>query len=392
MRRANGEGLLRKRSNGTWEGRITIGYDENNKQICKSIYGKTKKEVSDRLKQMQHDLNKGTYVEPTKTTVSSFFEKWIKDYLIKARDSTKYQYNGYFENYINDEIGSVEMQKVTPEMIQMLISKCYKKPLSAKTVRNLHGIIHHLFADAVRLRIVNNNPAEYTNLPEVEKKEMLILEGDNLKAFIEEIKGKPFEHLFFIDCFTGMREGEILGLTWDCINFENETILVKQQLKRDSRIGEKSSAYILAPTKTGNIRLLSPASSVFDALRKVKAEQSRNKLQYGKAFDNKDNLVFTDPVGRYINGRTLLKAFKKRVSAIGLPAMRFHDLRHTYTATALETGDNMKLVSSNLGHTNISTTMNIYAHLTNKAKKDSANRMETFIKGLDSDKKKRKKA
>lgn len=393
MRRANGEGLLRKRSNGTWEGRLTVGYDESGNQITKSIYGKTKKAVSDRMNQMKHDLKQGSYVEPTKETVDSFYQKWITDYLIEARDSTKYQYSGYYRNYIVDEIGSVEIQKVSDEMIQTLINKAYKKPLAPKTVRNLHGILHHLFSDAVRFKIINRNPAEYTKLPKVEQKEMLILEGANLKAFMQEIKGKPFEQIFYIDTFIGVREGEILGLTWDCIDFENETILIKQQLKRDSRIGEKSSAYILSPTKTGNYRLLHPAPSVFAALKTVRAEQARNRLKYGKVYDNPNNLVFTDEIGHFINGRTLLKHFKKRIIAIGLPKeFRFHDLRHTHTAIRLENGDDLKMISSDLGHTNISTTANIYAHLTQRAKKDSADRMETFIKSLDSAKKKRKKA
>lgn len=383
MRRANGEGLLRKRSNGTWEGRLTLGYDESGKQIVKSIYGKTKKAVSDRMNQMKHDLKQGTYVEPTKTTVESFYRKWIADYLIEARDSTKYQYEGYYNNYIKDEIGSVEIQKVSDEMIQTLINKAYKKPLSPKTTRNLHGILHHLFSDAVRFKIINKNPAEYTKLPKVEQKEMLILEGDNLKAFMREIKSKPFEQIFYVDTFLGLREGEILGLTWDCVDFDNLTILIRQQLKRDSKIGEKSSAYILSPTKTGNIRLLHPAPSVFTALRKTRAEQAENRLKFGKIFDNPYNLVFTDELGHYINGRTLLKHFKKRILAIGLPKeFRFHDLRHTHTAIRLENGDDLKMISSDLGHTNISTTANIYAHLTQRAKKDSADRMEKFINAL----------
>ena len=212
---------------------------------------------------------------------------------------------------------------------------------------------------------------------------MLILEGDNLKAFMQEIKGKRFEQIFYVDTFLGLREGEILDLTWDNIDFDNETILIKQQLKRDSRIGEKSSAYILSATKTGNIRLLHPAPSVFTALRKVKAEQAENRLKYGKVFDNPNSLVFTDEIGHYINPLTLLKDFKKRILAIGLPKeFRFHDLRHTHTAIRLENGDDLKMFSSDLGHTNISTTANIYAHLTQRAKKDSADRMERFINAL----------
>lgn len=384
-KRTNGEGSIRKRANGTWEAQYSAGYDENGKRIRRSIYGKTKGEVAAKLADIAQSIRKNEYIAPSETTVKSWTDEWLKNYLLKARESTKYQYEQYMRLYVLPEIGNVPIQKVTAPMIQGIISGKLKDGLSAKTVRNLHSIVHHCFQDALDMEIISRNPVKSRKelLPKATKKEMLILEGEAVESFLAEIQGKEFEELFYIDLFTGMREGEILGLSWDCIDFKNQTITIKQQLKRDSHIGEKNSQYIIDDTKTGNNRTIRPAPSVFPILKKVKKQQQENQLRNGSRFYNPSNLVFTDEIGQWINGRTLLKAFKKRVDAIGIPEMRFHDLRHTYAALSLQNGDDLYTVSKNLGHTNISTTANTYGHLTEKARTDSANRMDSFIRSLN---------
>lgn len=383
-RRSDGEGSIRKRANGTWEAQYSAGYDENNKRIRRSIYGKTRKEVAAKLAEITQAIRKNEYIAPNDITVKDWVSEWLKNYLLKARDSTKYQYEQYFRLYVLPVIGNKPIQEVTAPMIQNIIAGKLKD-LSAKTVRNLHGIMHHCFQDATDMEIISKNPVKKRRemLPQVEKKEMIILEGKAVNKFLSEIQGKEFEEIFFVDLFTGLREGEILGLTWDCIDFKNRSITVKQQLKRDSHVGEKNSQYVIDNTKTGNIRTIHPAASVFPVLKRVKKHQQENQLRNGSRYYNPDNLVFTNEIGSHINGRTLLKAFKKRVEAIGLPEMRFHDLRHTFAALSIQNGDDLYAVSKTLGHSTISTTANIYGHLTEKAKKDSANRMDAYISSLN---------
>lgn len=381
-KRTNGEGTINKRANGTWMGQIMLGYDENNKRIRRTVYGKTKKEVADKIRQLCSDRANGTYVDPSNVTVADWSKDWITNHLLAAKESTLYQYDQYLRLYVVPDIGSVPMQKVTPRMIQEIITNRFRDGLSAKTVRNLHGIIHHCFQDAVKMELIQRNPAEMTELPKVQKKEMTILDGEEIKAFLNVIAGSKYEDIYYTDLFCGFREGEILGLTWDCVDFKNKTITIRQQLKRDSKIGETNSQYVLSDTKTGNIRTIQPASSVFDVLTKVKHKQIANKLKYGSSYNNQYNLVFTNEIGEHISSRILLRDFKKKVTAIGKPEMRFHDLRHTYVSLSLQNGDDLKVVSANVGHTNISTTANIYAHLTSKMKSDSADRMEAFIRAL----------
>lgn len=208
------------------------------------------------------------------------------------------------------------------------------------------------------------------------EKEMLILQGDSLKAFLAEIKGKQYESLFFVDVFTGMREGEILGLTWDCVDFKKGIIHVDKQLKRKEG---KNNRYFFDTLKNGKKRVVVAAPIVFDVLRKVKKEQAANRLRYGTSFNNADNLVFTNELGTHIGVEALWQAFKRRAAAIGLPDLRFHDLRHTYATISLQNGDDIKTVSESLGHATVAFTLDVYGHVTDKMRKDSADRMQAFI-------------
>ena len=180
----------------------------------------------------------------------------------------------------------------------------------------------------------------------------------------------------------------MLGLTWDNVDLKNCKITVKQQLKRDSKIGEKNSQYILADTKTGNHRILTVDPSVIQRIKREKARQAQNKLRLGSDYKNEKNLVFTNDYGRFINPRVLLKAFKKRLAAVGLPStMRIHDLRHTFATQSFHNGDSVVEVQTNMGHTQASTTLNVYAHCTEEMNTNSVRRMGEFIKSLNLDEK-----
>ena len=384
-RRSNNEGCIRLRKDGkTWEGIYTC-IDKNGKKVRRSVYGKSESEAREKLTLAKADAITGDNLDPDSITIRQWAEQWMNNFLLNARDSTKYQYEQYLRLYVYPVIGSTRLQKVTKPMVQQVITKMLSAGRAAKTCKNVNGILHHMFDDAISSEYIKTNPAHKTKLPKTEKKDMCVLSGDSFSQFLMEIKGKEFENIFYLAVFSGMREGELLGLTWDCIDFKQNRIIVNKQLKRDSRIGEVNSQYILADTKTGNHRKLVLDPSVFEALKREKAQQAEYKLKLGKDFQNKMNLVFTNPYGNYINGRTLLKAFKKRVEAIGLPDMRFHDLRHTFATQSFRNGDSVIEVQRNLGHTQASTTLNVYAHCTEEMQTNSAKRMGEFIKSLKAD-------
>ena len=175
--------------------------------------------------------------------------------------------------------------------------------------------------------------------------------------------------------FTGMRESEVLGLTWDCVDFENSTIIINKQLQL---IRNTNGEYRLAPTKNNRVRLVTVAPYVLNILKKVKADQERNRARFGNSW-NEGGFVFTKADGEHLRMNTVYKNFKAMVRSLGYDETRFHDLRHSYAVASIKSGDDIKTVQENLGHATASFTLDVYGHVTNRMKQDSAARMEQFI-------------
>ena len=385
MKRANGEGTIKQRMNGLWEGQYISGRDSNGKLIRKSVYGRSQKEVAQKLTAMTNDVNTGLYIAPEKTTFGQWLDIWYEDYLGGVKESTATQYKYHIEFNIKPNLGHVPIQKLTAPMIQKLyrqrMTEATKggKKLSAKSIKNLHGVIHKALDKAVQCRYIKFNPSDACELPRIPKKEMKVLKDEYLSKFLSEIKGKKYEELFFVDVFTGMREGEILGLTWDCVDFDNGIIHIEKQLKRKQGT---NNVYFFDTLKNGKTRSVVPAPVVFEILRKIKKEQAANKLKYGSSYENPDNLVFTNEIGQHIGVEALWQALKRRAVAIGIPDLRFHDLRHSYATISIQNGDDIKTVSQSLGHATVAFTLDVYGHVTDRMKRDSADRMQKFIESI----------
>ncbi len=379
-RNAQGAGTIRRRKNGKWEGRYTLGRDPGTgKQIQKSVYGDTQAEVLKKLRQVNADIDKGIYTEPVKLTVGAWMDIWIRDYLGSVKPFTVRSYSDHVKNHIKPCLGAVSLQKLTAHEIQNFYNEKLKSGLSPKTIKNLHGVLHSSLKQAVLTGYLRSNPTEACKLPRIEKKEISIMSEEELGAFLQEIKGHKFENLYFTTLFTGMRQGEIMGLTWDCVDFENGVILINKQLQKEKKIGGE---YILAPLKNDKSRKVTPADSVMKVLRKQQKEQIENQLKAGSLWNNKNNLVFTNEVGEHLAHFTVYKHFKKIVKKLGLDYIRFHDLRHSYAVASLQSGDDVKTVQENLGHHTAAFTLDVYGGVTENMKKKSAQRMDNFIKSI----------
>ena len=393
MKRSNGEGSCRKLKNGTWEGRVCIGRGLDGKMERRSVYGKTKREVIDKMADIAAEVNNGTYIAPEEMTLEEWLEIWKESYLNDIKPSTLAQYDYQIRIHIVPRMGSKKLQKITAPMIQAFYNQLVKpyeltnrfgkkviRPgLSAKSVKNLHGVLHKAFQQALLCKFIRSNPCDACKLPRIEKTEMKAIQGKDVSTFIEEIKGDPYQYLYYIDLFTGMRQAEIIGLTWDCVDFKKGVIRIEKQFRK---IHAGGMQYEFSSLKNGKKRTISPALIVFDVLRKVKAEQSRWKLQAGEAFNNEYNFVFTNELGEHLYSVTVYNHLKKILHRIGLGDIRFHDLRHSFAAISLQNGDDIKTVSENLGHATVAFTLDVYGHVTEKMRKDSADRMQAFIKSL----------
>lgn len=391
-RAANGNGSIRKKTqikNGKtytwWEGRITTERDPGTgKQIQRSVSGKTQKEVAQKLREISVEIDKRTYLAPTKLTVKDWLDTWVKEYLEDIKPSTKYLYTRNVEMYIIPNLGSVKLDALTSPMVQALYNRLHKpdkkdvKPLSAKTIRSLHGVLHKALQQAVLNGYIRVNPTDACKPPRVVKKEIQPLDETQVSEFLKAIQGHPHEYLYKITLFSGMREGEVLGLTWDCVDLEHGTLLIKQQLRREQQKGGK---YYFSPPKNNKSRVLSLAPSVVQLFRLQKLKQNGMRLEAGNSWEE-NNLIFSNQTGGFLSYRTVYDCFKRIVDKIGSPTTRFHDLRHTYAVLAIKSGDDIKTVQENLGHATAAFTLDVYGHVTAQMRRDSADRMEQVIKSV----------
>ena len=380
-RGAQGGGNIRKRSDGRWEARYTTGMDKKTgKQIQKSVYGKTQKEVRQKLTEVTAEIDNGTYMEPTKDTLSEWLDTWVETYVkFSVKPYTLDSYERTCNNHIKPALGNVKLSSLTaPQIQQFYNSLLTEKKLSAKTVKNIHGILHRALGQALKLGMIRSNPTEICDLPKSYRKEIVPMEQPDISRFLKEIRGHKYELVYLVTLFTGLREGEVLGLTWDCIDFERNCIFVKHQLQKTKKVGGE---YILAPTKNSRNRIITAAPSVIEVLKKQKGQQSQMQQLSGPAWNNEIDLVFTNGLGGHLVHFTVYKHFKRIVTDIGMSSERFHDLRHSYAVVAIESGDDIKTVQTNLGHAT-SFTLDVYGHVSQKMRQQSADRMENYIKNV----------
>lgn len=391
-RAANGNGTIRKKTvkkNGKeytfWEARATIGYDPGTgKQIQKSITGKTQKEVRQKLSKIITELDEGTYKVPSKITVKEWLENWLTNYLGNVKPSTALLYRQQAEMYIIPRLGSLKLEVLTSDQIQKFYNELFRskedggKGLSAKTVKNVHGVFHKALEQAKKNHVLRFNPSDACELPRIYRQEIKPLDQEQAAEFLREIQGHTHEYLFQIALFTGMRQGELLGLSWDSLDLDHGTLTVKRQLCREKK---KGGTYYFSPPKNNKSRVLTLAPSVVRLLRWQKLKQNGDRLKAGEAWED-TGLVFTNPVGGLLSYRTVYDCFKRVLNKLGLPDVRFHDLRHTYAVFALQSGDDIKTVQENLGHATAAFTLDIYGHVLDEMKRASASRMETLIQGL----------
>ena len=387
---ASGLGNIRKKTitrNGQqytyWEARYTAGYDPGTgKQIQRSITGKTQKEVSQKLKAVTASIDAGNYIAPCKLTVGEWLDVWVNEYLGGVKPRTVDSYKTTVKTHLKTGLGAIRLDALNTHTIQSFYNglceaKTGREPLSPKTVKNTHSVLHKALQQAVANGYIRFNPADACILPKITKKEIQPLDEDQITAFLKQIKGHRYEELFLTTLFTGMREGEILGLLWDCVDLDKGQIIINKQLQK---VRGSNGEYTLVPTKNGKGRSITIAPFVVGVLRSVKKDQEYHQQYFSD--QNPPAFVFTDELGQHLKHQTVYLDFKKIMAEIGTPNVRFHDLRHSYAVASLRSGDDIKTVQENLGHATAAFTLDVYGHVTQKMKQDSADRMERFIRSV----------
>ena len=317
-RRANGEGNIRKRKDGRWEGRYTVGHDpETGKAIIKNVLGKTQAEVKEKLKKAIEE-NVGIDYGKAKTyTVGSWLEVWMENYAkVKLRPSTFKTSQGFLKNHIKPQIGSIPLAELTSLDLQRLYKhlldggrvdriEVKKKPkgLAPKTVRNIHQMIGSAYNLAMEQKLVTRNPTQGCALPKVEHKEMKTLTADQLGAFFQEARDSGVYELYYLDLATGLRRGELLGLKWTDIDLDRGVLKIQRAISR------QNGKVVEAPLKTKNAYRTLPLS--VDAISVLKMQ----KCKVGNS-----EWVFPSPTGGPMSPDSVLHMLQRVLKRAGCPA------------------------------------------------------------------------
>lgn len=376
-KRANGEGSIRKRSDGRWEGRYTAGYDpETGKRITKNVLGKTQAEVKEKLAKAIEESKKLDIVRSDEYTVAEWLRLWYELYAKpNIRPTTADSYHRSIESHVIPRIGEIKLKQLTSRDIQRMNkdlqengrlrkSKKQQRGLSNATVRGIHMMLHNALDRAVKERLILRNPTEDCIIPKIQKQEMKILYPEDMKAYLEAADKRGVLPMFYLELVTGIRKGELTALLWSDLDEERRTISVSKQA-----VGDRNRNVTISRPKTEN------------SVRKISIPQSAVELLRQEHEKHPDNLwMFPSPkTGEMYHPDSIAKLHEKILRDTGLEHIRFHDLRHTFATMALQNGVDVKTVSSMLGHYDAGFTLRTYTHATRQMQEQAAEKMGNFM-------------
>ena len=374
-KRKNGEGTVRLRKDGRWEGRIVIGYDENGLPKTKNVLAKTKGECIEKLKALKSTITPDTPVKlKADMALGEWLDYWYETYCKpNARPATQRTYEGYIRLYLHPRLGSIPLNKVTTSDIQQMctwmMTEAKKKKkngdsgLSNSQVRNCYSLCDRVLEKAVEEKLIACNPAKGCKLPPDRPKEMKVLSREDMQKVLIQAKEENYYELFLLEFATGLRLGELMALQWDDVD------LVTGELRINKQVNLVGSKLVISEPKTkAAVRTLILPPSV----RKVLAEyKTRVNSRWLFPSPKKDDLpIIPSAVSRRLH--TLLEH-------AGCEQVRFHDLRHTFATNALAHGMDIKTLSTILGHVSSATTLNTYSHVTDEMRQRAAVKIDRGI-------------
>lgn len=383
-KRGNNEGSIRKRPDGLWEARITLPDGKR-----PSFYGNTREEVRKKLNEAIRNRDKDLPVVSVRQTVREFLigktkhgednypGGWLGVVKPNVKPKTYISYEGHVRLHILPELEKVQIARLTPQHLQTLYAKKLESGLSPTTVSHIHATIHTALEQAVRWGVVFRNVAELVDRPRRAKHEMLYLSPEEARRFLEAASGDRLEALYVVGVTTGMRQGELLGLHWRDVDLDHKILHVTSNLQYLPKQGMVFSD----PKTAAGKRPIALTDLALEAIRRHKVRQAEERLKTGPAWQDND-LVFCNGLGKPLEAANLVKRhFKPLLAKAGIPAIRFHDLRHTAATLCLKAKVPPKVVSEMLGHSQVSVTMNVYSHVMPDMQRDATAALDAVLGG-----------
>lgn len=357
--------------------RLLVGYDANGKRLYlnETVHG-TKRQAQRVKREKERDRDNGQLIEPAAISINDFLDRWLDEIArIKVRRATYDGYRAKIDRHIRPRLGLKRLCDLQAYDIQKLYNDMMRKGLSAKTVRHVHNILSPALRQAVKWRLLIQNPCDLCELPKMVKKEMQCFDEEEVGIFLEHAKKDRFYPVFALAIATGLRPEEYLGLQWKDIDFTNRRLSVRRAL-----VTVRGGGFEFTEPKTPQSRRSIPLSdSLLEMLRNHRKEILETRLRLGDAFADYD-LVFPSEIGTpLLSGNLDRRHFKKILKEANLRKIRLYDLRHTMATLLLSKGVNPKIVSERLGHSSISLTLDTYSHVLPTMQLDATNHMENLM-------------
>lgn len=356
-RRPVGEGSVYQRPDGRWEAVLSLGYGPGGKRLRRKVSARTRTGAVEALRALCRERDQGLVVAK-RLTVGKWLEEWLRDHArVTTRPNTYRTYEQIVRQHLVPAFGRYQLDRLAPSDVAAYLHEKAQQ-LSAKTCQHHHAVLRRALRKAEEYGYVNRNVARVVTPPSVNRRTGKWLDEKQARTFLASIVGHPLEPLFVVAASTGLRRGEVLGLTWDAVDLDGGTVRVQRALYR------YGGAYHLdMPKSRSSYRTLVLPPQVVRLLRARRAQQAESHLGLGEAWRDRWNLVFTDDLGQPMPGERVTHAFQAALTAAGLPKFRFHDLRHSAATFLIAAGIPLKHVSELLGHSTITITADIYGHL-----------------------------
>ena len=421
-RRGRGEGSITQRPDGRWVARVELGW-QNGKRRRKAIYGRTRREVADKLPKILHDVQQGAAMPDERQTVAQFLQRWLEYKRSRLRLRAWQTYEQAVRLHLVPGIGKIVVARLSPPQLDAWFRSHQQNGASARNIRYSRTVLRAALNQARKWRAVSENVAALVDAPRHQSKEIQPLTPEQARKLLESVKGHRLAAVISVATAIGLRLGEALGLRWIDVDFDAGTLSVRQALERSGgdsaarrpliverrallkrlaatlkRSAERrevtqqlqalrarwrevrTTLHITEPKSVRSRRTIRMPGVVTTVLKLHRIRQLEERLIAGGAWED-SGLVFTSPIGTPIEPRNVTREFRAILTTSNLPRVRFHDLRHTAATLLLAQGVDPRTIMETLGHSQISLTMNTYSHVLPALQADAAAKMNAILGG-----------
>jgi integrase len=372
-RGANEGSIFRRSRDGKWVAVVNLGY-VSGKRRRKTFVGKTRAEVQRELNRALRDRERGLPVQTERQTVADYLDAWLRDSVWPSkRLRTHERYEQAVRLHIAPEIGRIELSKLTPQHVQRFVANRLAAGRSPSSVRYARTVLSIALEQARKWELVSRNVASLVDPPEVVQRRVPVVTVERARQILHAVAGDRFAALYRVALLTGLRRGELVGLRWGDVDLDEAALTVRRSVQRVA-----GTVQVVEPKTSRSHRTIALPDSAVSTLKRQRVHQIEVGLGVGRPWSSAD-FVFGKADGEPLEPSSVTVRFQRLLAEAGLPRMRFHDLRHATASLLIADHVPARVVMEMLGHSSITTTMNIYAHVMPALQREAANHLDDIL-------------